>query len=168
MPAPTDSKPWYKQFWPWFIIFFPASAVVAGVITVIIAVQHRDPLIDDNWYKNGLAINQQLDKQHQAKILGIEAQISVNRDTATLELKTLNIPPLNNPELSIKLIHPTLKMKDLLLKAYRTPAGYYIAQMKTIPQGFYHLHLTNTASDWELTSGINFSSSTINTHLTAE
>ena len=25
-----DTQPWYKYFWPWFIIALPASAVVAG------------------------------------------------------------------------------------------------------------------------------------------
>jgi len=164
----TDSKPWYKQFWPWVIIGLPASAVIAGIITVVIAVQNKDPLIDENWYKDGLAINQRLDKQHQAKIQAIEAHISINRDTATLKIDTLNIPPVDNPELNIKLIHPTLEMKDAILKAYRTPAGHYIAQMQAIPAGHYYLHLTNTASDWELTGSINFSNGTINAHLTAE
>ncbi len=37
----TDSKPWYKQFWPWFVISLPATAVVAGLITVVIAVQNK-------------------------------------------------------------------------------------------------------------------------------
>ncbi len=26
--------PWYKQFWPWFLIALPASVVVASLITV--------------------------------------------------------------------------------------------------------------------------------------
>ena len=40
-----DTKPWYRQFWPWFIIALPASAVVAGLTTLWIAVQTTDSLV---------------------------------------------------------------------------------------------------------------------------
>ena len=40
-----DTKPWYRQFWPWFIIALPASAVVAGLTTVWIAMQTTDSLV---------------------------------------------------------------------------------------------------------------------------
>ena len=51
-------RPWYKHFWLWFIILLPASVVVASIITVIIAFQNADSLVADNYYKDGLAINQ--------------------------------------------------------------------------------------------------------------
>ena len=40
-----DTLPWYKQFWPWFIIALPASAVVAGLYTLWIAMQTGDSLV---------------------------------------------------------------------------------------------------------------------------
>ena len=44
----TDEKPWYKQFWPWFIMFIPACGVVAGIATVIIASHHAPQMTSDN------------------------------------------------------------------------------------------------------------------------
>ncbi len=44
----TDSKPWYKQFWPWFIMFIPACGVVAGITTVIIASHNPPQMTQDN------------------------------------------------------------------------------------------------------------------------
>ncbi len=40
-----DIKPWYKQFWPWFIIMLPASAVVASVATLFIAINNPDYMV---------------------------------------------------------------------------------------------------------------------------
>ena len=39
--------PWYRQFWPWFIIALPASAVIASIITFWLAVSHPDQLVVD-------------------------------------------------------------------------------------------------------------------------
>jgi len=46
-PAPGQDVPWYKQFWPWFIIALPASAVVAGFITLWLAISSPDYLVVD-------------------------------------------------------------------------------------------------------------------------
>lgn len=44
--------PWYRQFWPWFIIALPASAVVAGIITFWLAVSNPDHVVvEDDEYQ---------------------------------------------------------------------------------------------------------------------
>ena len=66
-------KPWYKQFWPWFIISLPASAVIAGLITVYIAFENADSLVADDYYKSGLAINNRIKQQQNAASKGLAA-----------------------------------------------------------------------------------------------
>lgn len=63
---PTDSSettttPWYRQFWPWFVFGLPAVVVVASIATVYLAVSNPDPVVDGNYYKHGLTINETLD-----------------------------------------------------------------------------------------------------------
>jgi len=41
----TQEPPWYRQFWPWFIIALPASAVIASLITFYLAVSRPDYLV---------------------------------------------------------------------------------------------------------------------------
>lgn len=36
----TDSKPWYKQFWPWFLIALPGSVVIASMFTITLAIEN--------------------------------------------------------------------------------------------------------------------------------
>jgi hypothetical protein len=51
-PSPIENLPWYRQFWPWFIIALPASAVIAGFITLWLAISRPDHLVvDDEEYR---------------------------------------------------------------------------------------------------------------------
>jgi len=71
-PLPSeDTQPWYRQFWPWFLILLPASVVVAGLTTLVLANRHADDLVVDDYYKDGLAINRKLEKQQRADQQGI-------------------------------------------------------------------------------------------------
>jgi len=49
---PGEGVPWYRQFWPWFIIALPASAVIAGFFTLWLAISHPDHLVvEDDEYR---------------------------------------------------------------------------------------------------------------------
>ncbi len=51
-PVPGHDTPWYRQFWPWFIIALPAAAVIASFITFYLAVSRPDYLVvDDKEYQ---------------------------------------------------------------------------------------------------------------------
>lgn len=48
MKSQNLGKPWFKQFWPWFIISIPACGVIAGIATVIIATQNAPHMTQNN------------------------------------------------------------------------------------------------------------------------
>ena len=51
-PVPGQDLPWYRQFWPWFIIALPAAAVVASFFTLWLAISRPDYLVvDDEEYQ---------------------------------------------------------------------------------------------------------------------
>ena len=51
-PVPGQDVPWYRQFWPWFIIALPAAAVVASFFTLWLAISRPDYLVvDDEEYQ---------------------------------------------------------------------------------------------------------------------
>jgi hypothetical protein len=60
----TDTKAWYQQFWPWFLIALLASAMAMGFIFLYFAINGADPVIDDNYYQHGLDINKTLEQNH--------------------------------------------------------------------------------------------------------
>lgn len=62
---PGMNEPWYRQFWPWFIIALPASAVIASFITLWLAVSNPITLVvNDEEYRE---LNSGLKAQVTAK-----------------------------------------------------------------------------------------------------
>jgi uncharacterized protein len=41
------ARPWYRQFWPWFLIAIPLAGVVMATITATYAYRHADIEIHD-------------------------------------------------------------------------------------------------------------------------
>lgn len=56
----VDSAPWWKYGHVWLIISGPIAVIIAGFITAYIAMNGADPVIDENYYQNGLEINEKL------------------------------------------------------------------------------------------------------------
>ncbi len=44
----------------WMVIAGPAIVVVAGFITLYLAITRPDPVLDENYYQKGLELNQTL------------------------------------------------------------------------------------------------------------
>jgi hypothetical protein len=66
--------PWYKQFWPWFIIALPASVVIASFYTLWLALSNPDHLVvDEEEYrqiKSELKAQQAAEEDKQAETDG--------------------------------------------------------------------------------------------------
>ena len=45
----TDTKPWYKYFWPWFLIAVPLSSFVMAYFLVNFAANTEDSLVVDDY-----------------------------------------------------------------------------------------------------------------------
>ena len=55
-----SSKPWWKYPLVWMIIGGPLVVVVASIVTMVIAVRSPDPVVEEDYYRKGLNINQTL------------------------------------------------------------------------------------------------------------
>lgn len=58
----SASGPWWKYGHVWMVLAGPAIVVVAGIVTAMIAMDGADPVVDPNYYQEGLKINQKLEK----------------------------------------------------------------------------------------------------------
>ncbi len=116
-----DSLPWYRQFWPWFLIFLPGSVVVAALTTVYIAHKGADDLVVDEYYKEGLAINQQLERKQRAQAMGISAVPSFDG----LQVQVLVSGASSAPELSLRMSHPLEADRDFTITLIEASPGDY-------------------------------------------
>ena len=102
-------RPWYRQRWPWFLIALPATAVVGGIITAVLAVRTYDGTVSADYYKQGLAINQEVERAQLARVLGLEARIELagvgDGDRVRIEVQSARaLPP--ETAVQLRLVHP--------------------------------------------------------------
>ncbi|MBD3671561.1 MAG: FixH family protein [Gammaproteobacteria bacterium] len=152
MNQDLDTRPWYRQFWPWFLFGLPGVAVVAGIATVIIATLGYDGLVADDYYKQGLAINVDLEKDRVARHLGLNAQMEfdLRQGWVRVDLDSeVAIPP---QELSLSLIHPTRADADLHLQLSPagTPGRYEASFAPQQHAIHWNLLLSSASGDWRL------------------
>lgn len=143
------SKPWYKEPWPWLLILFPAVAVVGGFITLAFAVQTTDGFVTADYYKVGLAINQELSREQKAKDLNLRAEANAYVDNGMLlvHLKSDGAMPA---ALRLIITHPTRVSMDQSISLKAMPGGWYQGRVKPMPQARWRLMLEDPARSWRI------------------
>ena len=141
-------KPWYREPWPWALIAGPAAVVLAGAFTIWLAVSSNDGLVADDYYRQGLAINQMLARDREAARLEIRASVSLAA-TGALEV-TLESEALPPSMLSLRLVHPTRSGEDQFLSLSLAAPGLYRAPRVPLPRGRRNIVLEDELGTWRL------------------
>ncbi|TXD16493.1 FixH family protein [Extensimonas vulgaris] len=55
-----DARPWWRFGYVWLLIAGPVIVIIAGFVTLWLAVHNPDPVIDEDYYQHGLEINRSL------------------------------------------------------------------------------------------------------------
>ena len=157
-----DTKPWYKQFWPWFVIALPATAVVASLTTMWIAVSGADSMVVDNYYKEGLAINQQIDSDKRAAELGLSADVTIDNLSGELIVDLHGAGQAAPAQLELSLHHPADSEKDADFTVKLTPTGKYIGDLEHSLEYRWYVQVQDPAADpkWRLRGEIDLRNTT--------
>ena len=111
------AKPWYREPWPWLLMALPAAAVVGGIVTAVIAFRGADGVVAADYYKRGLAINEELSRTRLAAELGVAADVRIGgTEPGDLVVVRLGAAQALPPEaaLRVRLVHPTRSGADRL------------------------------------------------------
>ena len=139
----TDGHAWYREPWPWILMSGPAIVVVAGLVTAWLAVRSDDGLVIDDYYKQGLAINQTLSRSDTAARLGLKAELHL------IDGRLQVLMDAAGPgELSLQLAHPTRAGMDQRVKLAMVRPGVYEGRLQPLKAGRWHVVLEQ--KDWRL------------------
>lgn len=149
---PALGAPWYAQVWPWVLIGLPALSVAVSVLTLVLALGAADPVVGDDWYKRGLAINQDLDRATAAARLGIAATIAIDQADDALVVTLDRDAP--DEALTLELQHPTLAARDR--RFLLAPAGgrAYRAELGAMPAGRWYVVLAPASGAWRIAASL--------------
>ncbi len=149
----TDTKPWYQYPYVWLVILFPLTAVVAGIITIKIAIDSDDGLVVDDYYKKGLEINKVLERDENAKKLGLKLGINLNNSDGVLNLVLSSDQDFTPPDqISTKLMHATRDGFDQELEFNLTANDDYQSLVKPLQAGHWYIQVES--GNWRIVESL--------------
>ena len=155
----TESKlKWYRQPMVWMVIAIPASAVIVGMAQLTISILTFDGLVEDDYYKKGIDINEVLARDEFAMEKGIKAQVQIDGETGIVVVALSNSEDYMFPDdLGLALLHPTQSKKDVKLLLSKGPDGrYYSELLEPLSDGRWYFRVSE--ANWRLQKLINWPS----------
>lgn len=141
---------WYREPWPWLLMAGPAAVIVAGAITIYLAVVSNDGLVADDYYKRGLAINQTLTRDSTARDINARAQIEFAANFSQVNVAFSSAESAQS-QLVLRLAHPGKPALDRILPLTRDENGRYLAAFPALSAGRWQVTLEDVRQSWRLT-----------------
>lgn len=149
MSQVTDTKPWYKQFWPWLLISIPAATAIAGFATIWIASKDPVALVHDDYYKEGMAVNRDLAKDRAAVDRKLSTQLDFNIDAQRVE--AIVSGDYEGSEMLLEFIHPVEITLDQSIVLQKQADGVFHGPLPVrIDRWYLELEGTNAIAPWRL------------------
>jgi hypothetical protein len=151
-PDAEDCRPWYRHRWPWILMAGPTVVVIAGIATAWIAAATNDGLVADDYYKQGLAVNQRLAREDAAAAIQLEARLRLTADRIDIQLVSRTGAPLPS-RLRITLAHPTRGGEDRkwVLEGEK---GAYSGAMSALGPGRWQVVIEDEGNHWRLAGSV--------------
>lgn len=109
MRTTTDSKPWFKYFWPWVFIFIIFWTLMSGVGMIYFS-STSPPSVIKNYHKIAKIISEDNSMQQNAEKLGVKANLILNDDLLLIDINPKKY--LLPTDLEIIFVHPTDEKQD--------------------------------------------------------
>ncbi|BAV34782.1 FixH family protein [Sulfuricaulis limicola] len=144
---------WYREPFVWLLITFPLTAVVAGFITLGLAISSDDGVVEDDYYLRGKEINRVLARDQAAATRGLQGRVELDDASQQLLIHlTARAQAAIADNVEIKFLHATRSGIDRILILARQPDGSYRAPLPALAQGHWNVQLA--AQDWRLVGSL--------------
>lgn len=149
-----NTGPWYKHFWPWYLVFMKLAVVTAIIVTVILIKKNPTAMVVDDYYNEGRAINFQLDREERAAELGIE--LHVTTENQMFILKFPSGEPEQRTAVRVMFYHPTLDDRDFDILVPHASNGVYRAEFPENISGHWRMDFEPFDSEWRISRSTTF------------
>jgi len=153
MARMKENNRWYREPFVWLLIAFPFTAVIAGFVTLGLAVTSDDGLVEDDYYRRGKEINRVLARDQAAATRGLEGRAELDDARHQLLVRLTAREPAAIPDnVELKFLHATRAGIDRTLILPRQSDGTYQAPLPELAQGHWNVQLA--AQDWRLVGSL--------------
>lgn len=134
----------------WLVLALPAAVVVAGFITLAIAIRSGgDDAVRDPGGRVGKAQTADLTPERYAARRGLQARLLLSADTEAVELRT-EAGEFGSDSLTLMLTHPREAAGDLSLSLIRADASRYFGRLAIPRDHAWNLQLEPIDGQWRL------------------
>lgn len=147
-------KPWYKQFWPWFILSLTVGVSILTLVRVVILTNHSVHLVTEDYYKKGKGINVDISRVNVTKELGLNASIRSDGDTLVIEFDKGELD--HYPAITAMFAHRTLPDHDFTKLVTSDASGVYRFTLDDALQGPWFVELTPHDEKWLIQGRVTF------------
>jgi uncharacterized protein len=147
----TKATPWYREPWPWILMAGPLIVIVAGAITSWLAFSTADGLVEDDYYKQGLAVNQRMHRDIAAAAGALGADLMLGTDSRSIRLLFVASKMIEAPaRLNLSFAHPTRSGLDQKVALQKQADGFYVGRVSAPLRGRWHVTLDDASGEWRL------------------
>jgi hypothetical protein len=147
--AVPEARPWHREPWVWLIIAIPLATVVGGFVTLGLAINSGEELVNDDFRKDGVAIYADPRRDAAAAALGVTAELAVDRGGGRIEARVAMAGGQPPAELLLVLSHATRAEYDHMV-VLRRDGDAYEGRLERFEAGRWYLELTPRARGWRL------------------
>lgn len=158
IPKKTTKDLWYKEPWMLLVLGGPAIVVIAGLTTFYIAWQGSDKILTEDYYKQGLNINKDIQRDAKAAEYKMQAKVELDSVTGKVSLhleSAAELPSAISFNISTSSKAAAVEAIQKVTLSQRQP-GIYEGTLNnslksdTISAALWHVKIE--AADWRLTS----------------
>jgi hypothetical protein len=145
-PAKRAVRRWYREPWPWLLMAGPFVVIIASLASAWLAVKSDDGVVAQDYYKQGLLINQRLERMapDPERLLGATIRVAADGEVR-VRMEGLAEAPRN---LRLKLAHPATATREARVILELAPDGDYVGALREQPPGRWIVTLESDS--WRL------------------
>lgn len=147
-------EPWYKQFWPLFLIALPGSVIIACIFLIVLSFKTADDVITKDYYQKGLNINHVLEQLQFAKSHNIKIDGRIDGQNLSLMLSGDHT---DSGDLLVQLSETSDKQRDVSIVLSRQEDGSFQAALPdNIRAGRFYIDVSPADNAQWLIKGVIF------------
>ena len=148
-PKPSRTPPWYREPLVWLVLAIPATAVLGGVVMLVLANATWDGLVADDYYRQGMQINRSLARDAEAARLGLRATLAFPAP-GIVEARLAGTPRLagthgtaasDEARLDLHFARAARAGADVRVPMTRNAAGVWRGVLPALPPGKWYVQL---------------------------
>ena len=152
--------PWYREPLVWMVLAIPATAVLGGVVMLVLANATWDGLVADDYYRQGMQINRSLARDAEAARLGLGATVTFP-GTGAVEVRLTSTSTSTSTGASagtdgdrptLRFAHATRTNADVQVRLTRSAGGVWRGTLPPLPSGKWYAELGNER--WRLAAPV--------------